>query len=256
MKIYVDGLLFLNFFFDFLLLLTVVVSLKRNVPMFKVILGAFIGSLSILVLFFKINSLELFLVKIILSILMIIVTFGFKNFKTFMINILVFYVVSILLGGFLYMLNIDFSYKHKGLIFFNKGLSINVIFLFIFAPIILYIYVWQEKMYRNKISNFHKTDVFIGQNVLHLNGYLDTGNTLLFKKRPVVITNVLNTFRNKKYYVPYTVIGGYGIIECIKVKIHVEDLGDFNDIYLGFSDKLNIAGADVLLNGLMREEIK
>ena len=53
MIIYIDGLLFLNFYLDFLLLLTVVVILKKNVKIFRIVLGAFIGSLTILVLFFK-----------------------------------------------------------------------------------------------------------------------------------------------------------------------------------------------------------
>ena len=64
MTVYIDGLLFLNFYLDFLLLLTVVVALKRNVKVFRIILGAFVGSLTILVLFFKIGSLELFFIKI------------------------------------------------------------------------------------------------------------------------------------------------------------------------------------------------
>ena len=55
MTVYIDGLLFLNFYLDFLLLLTVVVALKRNVKVFRIILGAFVGSLTILVLFFKIG---------------------------------------------------------------------------------------------------------------------------------------------------------------------------------------------------------
>lgn len=53
MTVYIDGLLFLNFYLDFLLLLTVVVALKRNVKVFRIILGAFVGSLTILVLFLK-----------------------------------------------------------------------------------------------------------------------------------------------------------------------------------------------------------
>ena len=43
MTVYIDGLLFLNFYLDFLLLLTVVVVLKRNVKLFRIILGAFFG---------------------------------------------------------------------------------------------------------------------------------------------------------------------------------------------------------------------
>ena len=132
MTIYVDGLLFLNFFFDFLLLLSVSVILKRNVSIFRIIIGAFIGSLTILILFFKITSFELFLIKVYLSIIMCLVSFGYKDLKYTLKNILFLYLVSIILGGFLYMINIEFGYKNKGLVFINNGFSLNVIFLIIF----------------------------------------------------------------------------------------------------------------------------
>lgn len=257
MTIYVDGLLFLNFYLDFLLLLTVVVTLKRNVKLFRVILGAFIGSLTILVLFFKIGSLELFFIKIYLSFIMCIVCFGYHNLKYFLINIGCFYVVSILLGGFLYFLNITFSYKQKGLVFFNDGFSINALFLIIVSPIILYFYIKQVKMFKQKIAYSFKTNIYIGRKVLNLNGYLDTGNTLCYKNRPVILTNIDNNFRNKKIYIPYIVIGGSGLLECIKVrKVEVVGIGVFENIYLGFSKDFKLSGADVLLNGMMRGDIK
>ena len=252
MTVYVDGILLLNFFFDFLLLLTTAIILKRNVKMFRIILGAFIGSLSILVLFFKINSFELFLIKVYLGFLMCIVTFGFKNIKYFGTNMGTFYVVSILLGGFLYYLNLEFSYKHDGLIFYHKGVSVNVIFLCIFSPIILYIYIRQVRMYKSRVCNCYKVRVYIGRKVLNLNGYMDSGNTLCFKGRPVIITNIDNQFRSKKYLVPYTSVSGVSLIECIRVsRVEVLGLGEFKDVYLGFSKNMNIFGMDILLNGMM-----
>ncbi len=256
MTVYIDGVLFLNFYLDFLLLLTVVVILKRNVKIFRVILGAFVGSLTILVLFFEISSLELFFIKIYLSFLMCILCFGYHNLKMFLTNIFVFYIVSILLGGFLYFLNITFSYKSVGLVFINEGLSINAIFLILVSPIILYLYVKQVKMFKRRISCFFKINIYIGRRVLKLNGYLDTGNTLSYKKRPVILTNIDNSFRNKKIYIPYIVIGGTGILECIRVrKVEVIGIGVFENVYLGFSKDFKAFGCDVLLNGLMKGDI-
>ncbi len=252
MTIYVDGLLLLNFFFDFLLLLTTSIILKRNVSMFRIILGAFIGSLSILVLFFKVGNFELFLIKIYLAFLMCIVCFGYKNIKYFLVNFFSFYMVSIVLGGFLYYLNLEFSYKHSGLIFYHKGVSINIIFLVIFTPIILYIYIKQMKMFKNKVINLYRVNIYVGRRVLNLNGYLDTGNTLMFKNRPVIITNIDNVFKNKRYLVPYTTVSGVSLLSCIKVRrVEVIGLGDFENIYLGFSKSMNLFGVDVLLNGMM-----
>ena len=253
MTVYIDGLLFLNFYLDFLLLLTVVVILKRNVKLFRIILGAFFGSLTILVLFFEIGSLELFFIKIYLSFIMCIVCFGYHNLKSFLINVGCFYMVSILLGGFLYFLNITFSYKNNGLVFFNNGISVNALFLILVSPIILYFYIKQMKMFKSKVVCFFKTNIYVGKKILNLNGYLDTGNTLSYKNRPVILTNIDNNFRNKKIYIPYIVIGGSGVLECIKVrKVEVIGIGVFENVYLGFSKDFKLAGADVLLNGLMK----
>ena len=255
MTIYVDGLLFFNFFFYFLLLLSVSIILKRNVSIFRVMIGAFIGSLTILILFFKITSFELFLIKVYLSIIMCLVSFGYKDLKYTLKNILFLYLVSIILGGFLYMINIEFGYKNKGLVFINNGFSLNVIFLIIFSPIVLYIYVKEMKSYKAKIGNYYKVNIYVGKKVLNLNGYLDTGNTLKYKGRLVILTNIKNSFKNKIYMIPYMGASGYGVLECIRVrKVEVLDLGVFEDVYLGFSKTLNLKEADVLLNAFMREE--
>ena len=122
----------LNFFFDFILLLSVSILLRRNVSIYKIMGGAFIGGISIIFLFIELNNLTLFFYKLIISILMILISFGYKNIKYTFKNILYLYTASIILGGFLYFLNVEFAYKQYGLVFIHQGLSINVIFLIIF----------------------------------------------------------------------------------------------------------------------------
>ena len=250
MKVYIDLLLFLNFAFDLLLLLTTSIVLRRKTLIINIIIGAFIGSLSILILFFNVNNIQLFLIKVYLSIIMCLVTFGYKDLKYTITNIFSFYLVSILLGGFLYLLNIEFSYDHSGLIFYHNGLSINVIFLFIIAPIILYIYVRQTRYLRNKIGNYYKVSFNIGRVNYNYMGYLDTGNTLKYKGVPVIIINKKIKSKKKKTMIPYFGIGSAGILECIFVKIYVCDLGEF-DVWLGYNENFKISGAEVLLNGEM-----
>ena len=69
----------LNFFFDFILLLSVSILLRRNVSIYKILGGSFIGGVSILFLFIDLNSLTLFIYKFMISILMILVSFGYKS---------------------------------------------------------------------------------------------------------------------------------------------------------------------------------
>ncbi len=256
MTVYIDGLLFLNFYLDFLLLLTVVIILKRNVRIFRIVLGAFTGSLTILVLFFDITSLQLFFLKIYVSFIMCIVCFGYKDLKSFLINVCCFYMISILLGGFLYVINDSLVYDNHGIVFFKNDFSLNILFLIIVSPIVMFLYVKQIKMFKKKINFTFKTNIYIGRKVLRLNGYLDSGNVLSYKNKPVILTNIDNNFRNKKIYIPYIVIGGTGLLECIKVrKVEVVGLGIFENIYLGFSKDFKLFGADVLLNGMMKGDM-
>ena len=52
-KVYLDLIMIINFFIDFLLLLGVSIILKRKVKINRIILSAFIGGISILFLFMK-----------------------------------------------------------------------------------------------------------------------------------------------------------------------------------------------------------
>ena len=93
MKIYIDLVMIINFFLDYLLLLSVSILLKRRVKMIRIIMGAFIGGLSILCLFININSIELFIIKIVISIMMILISFGYQNIKYTLSNIGCLYIV-------------------------------------------------------------------------------------------------------------------------------------------------------------------
>ena len=215
MKIYVDLVLFLNFAFDFILLLSVSILLRRMVSINRLLIGAFVGSLSILLLFVKINSFNLFLLKLFISIVMILISFGYKSKKYFFNNIGFLYMSSIVLGGFLYFLNIQFSYKNEGLIFFHKGLSINFIFLIIFSPIIIYTYVKQGLNLKHNYNKYHKVKMYLNQQQINCVGYIDTGNKAIdpyLKRRIIFINN--NIFINNEVYilVPISTINSKGMI--------------------------------------------
>jgi len=63
---------------------------------------------------------------------------------------------SVILGGFLYFLDTEFSYKHEGLIFYFNALSINFILLLIISPIILYLYIRCLKKYKATYNYIYK----------------------------------------------------------------------------------------------------
>ncbi len=263
MKIYLDLVLFLNFAFDFILLLTVSVVLKRNVKLLRITLGALIGSITIIVLFIPFTTLTLFLVKIILSIIIILATFGIKDIKYILTNLFYFYITSIILGGFLYYLNIELSYKNIGMVFYHKGMGINYLFVLIASPIILLIYTKEMKKIKEVNSYNYKVDVYLkNKKIVRLNGFLDTGNTLLdpYKKRKVIITNsrVLASYMDETNYflVPYESVSTHGLLKCINVdKLYIEGLGIKTDVVVGVTkDKIKMNGIDCILNYLLLEE--
>ena len=256
MKIYLDLVMILNFIIDFILLMTVSIILKRNVSINRLLIGSFIGGLSILFLFINISSIELFIYKILISILLCLVTFKYVSIKYTLINLGYLYMTSIVLGGFLYLLNLEFSLKHIGLIFINKGISINFIFLIIISPVILYIYIKQSKSLKYNYNNYYSVKIIINKKEYNYIGYMDTGNILkdnltgkpviLIDKRKVLFKII--SFR----LIPYISINKKGLIKIIKPDKVILNNKEYN-VLLGIVDNINIDGVDIILNRYMEE---
>lgn len=253
MKIYLDLVFLLNFAFDFILLITVSFLLKRKTSFKRLILGALVGATTIFCLFIELTSIELFLIKFIMSILMILVAFSYKNMKYLIKNIGYLYMSSIILGGFMYYLNIEFSYKQEGLIFYHKGLSINFIVLVIISPIILYNYVKQERDIKKIKECYYKIKIYIKDSIFECIGYLDTGNTLEdpYFHKPILIINpkIINEENLKSIYVPVSTINDHQNMKCYFVdKVEIDGVGTRKKILVGVSSKkIGIDGVDALL---------
>jgi len=263
MKVYVDLVVFLNFAFDFILLLCVSFILKRHTSLKRITLGALIGSATISVLFVPFTTLTLFIMKIVLSILIVLITYGVKDIKYVLLNLFYFYITSIILGGFLYYLNIEFSYKNIGMIFYHKGLSINYLFIIIFSPIVLYLYVKEMQKYKIRNSLSYKVDIYLKSNrVVRLNGFMDTGNTLRepYNHKPVIIVNSKEIEEcaspGNFLLVPYESVSVSGFLKCVRVdKIHIDGIGTRTDVVVGIANaELKKNGVNCILNYLLMEE--
>lgn len=248
----------MNFVFDFILLLATSIILKRKVKIYKLVLGALFGSLSILFMFMKINSLELFILKFIISLIMIFISFGYKNLRYLIKNIYYLYTVSIILGGFLYFINITFSYKNEGLIFMNKGISINFIIAIFISPIIIYMYIKQVKELKNNYNNYYNVNINLDNQIINLTAFLDTGNKLIdpYKKSPIILVDksLINIDDKKILFVPYHTVNNSGILKCIKAnKIQINGT-NYNKRYLiGLSENIKIDGVNCILNEKLLE---
>jgi len=247
MKIYIDLLLLLNFIYDFLLLMTVSITLKRNTKIKRLLFSSLFGSLTTLVVLLPINKYLLLLLKIILGLFMTIICFGYKNFKYFIDNNIYLYMCSVILAGFLYFLKIEFN-------------NLCYVIILIISPIILYMYIKMQKELK-QIVNFYKKVIITFKNnkLLELDGFIDSGNRL---KDP--ITNKYIILVNKKkikgiynirspMYVPVKTVNKNSLLECIPIKNIIIDNKTYTNYILGLS-KNKFDNFDCLLNYSLLEE--
>lgn len=253
MTIYIDLVLFINFMFDFNLLLALNILLKRGKKLRWIILGALLGSLSVFLLFLHLNSFTLFLFKLIIAILMILIAFGYKDFQTFKDNLSYLYVLSIILGGGLYLINDHFGYKSSGLIFISEDYSINLILIIILTPTLLFLYLKESKKLKLNYSKYYKVDILLDDSIINLTAFLDTGNKLVdpITLRPIILVekNLINLDNKKIMYVPYNSLNNHNLLKCIKPKYIIVEGKKFKNVLIGLSEeKFNIPGINCILN--------
>lgn len=180
---------------------------------------------------------------------MIIVCFSYKSFKYTMNNFVYLIILSILLGGSLYLLNIEASKTIFGNSLMNRNIYIVLLLIVGFIVTVLYAkYIAKSK---KGVVNKYKTIIYVKNKPINLIGYLDTGNTLIYKNRPVLILNkYINIDFGKKFiYIPFATISGTSVIKCFLVKEVIVNKKRFNNIYIGIAnDKFYLNDADIILN--------
>ena len=259
MKLYLDLIFLINIWFDFLLLISVSVLLKRNVKLKRIILGSLFGGITIFILFIRLNGFELLIYKLITSIFMILITFSYKNFKYTLTNLGYFYLTSIILGGGLYLLSNSFV-SSSGFLLYSNGFSFNYLILIIISPIIIVFYLKQSFKLKDNYSNYHKVDILYKNKLYHLNGYLDTGNNLIdpYKKRNIILVNLNLEYKLEEIiYTPYESLNNQGVVKCLKPDKLFVDKQEFSNFLIGISnDKFRIDGINCILHNSMKGKLK
>ncbi len=251
MKLYLDLIFFLNFGFDFFLLYAVRKILKRTVKFYRLLLASLFGGLSIFTLFLPLTTFTLFLLKVALSILMVLIAFSYRNRRYFIKNMAYLYLVSIVMGGALYFINVQFSYKQEGILFYHNGFSINVFILLMITPFILYTYSKEMKSYKTKYTDLYEIEIVLknGQ-ILKKTAFLDTGNRLTDSlDRPIIIMNALEKVLEENYIlIPFRTIENSANLKCFeveKIKINGEEK---RKILLGISPTpIQMEGVDCII---------
>ena len=245
MIIYVDVVFVLNIIIDFILLMSVSIILTRNAKLKRIILGSIFGGVTTFLLFVNIDWILLTILKIIFGLIMILITFGFRNIKYTMNNMYYLLTTSFIVGGVMYLLKDKIIY--------------NYLVLLLTFFIVVYLYVKQVKKYHNSYSNYFKVQLFIKKKKYELTGFLDTGNKLSdpYKHRPVIVIDKrIKCHLDSYIYVPYKSLNNTSVLKCIKVDKIIIDKHLFKNYLVGFSkDKIQIDGVDCILHSKMKGEL-
>ena len=246
MTIYIDLVFFINLIMDFYILSGVKFLLKLQTKLYRIILGSIIGSSSILLLFLKLNTLELNIYKILISIIMTYVTFGKNKFFN---KLFYLYIISIIVGGSLYLINDSLGYKVDSFIFINNGYSINLIILLIISPLIIYLYIKEFLKFKKKINTTYNVIIKIKNKIINIEAFLDTGNKLIdpYFHRPIILLNkkYINLKKHKIIYVPFNSLNNNGILKCIIPEYILIDNKKYDKCLIGISENLKY---DCILN--------
>ena len=246
MIVYVDIVFLINLIMDFYILSGVKFLLRLDTKLIRIILGSIFGSISTLFLFLKLNIVELNIIKIIISLFMVLISFGKYKFFN---RLFYMYIVSIILGGSIYLINDSLGYEVFGFIFVNNEYSINLIILVFISPIIIYLYVREFLKLKKRLNTMYSVIIKFKNKEIRVEGFLDTGNKLVdpYFHRPIVLVRKsLISLKNRKiFYVPFYSLNNNGLLKCISCEYILINDKRYDDILIGISENLNI---DCVLN--------
>ena len=189
MTIYLDLIFLENFILNLIILYAVGIETKTKIKHLKIILASIVGSLYAIITFtIKNKFVSSIMMKIILSIIMVYISFNSKNYKELIKKTLFFYFTSFAFGGgalaVIYMVNTEKISIQNGIISGNYSVfTITCGVMIAFVVTLL-----SFKLIKNKISKndlIRNITIKINNKYIKVKAMIDTGN---FLKEP--ITNI------------------------------------------------------------------
>ncbi len=222
MTIYVDVVLIENLLMNYIILFATAIILKIQVKQIRLIIGSLVGAIYTIISY--VSGLKIysnFFLKLILSIIIIYISFNPKSLKKLLKFTLIFYLTSFVFGGaafaLIYVVKPQELLENNGLILNVKSLRV----IFMSAIIAFIIIIIGFKIVKNKISAkdmYCDIEIKINNKKIETKAMIDTGN---FLKEPITNTPVIVMEHTLLY-------------ECIPKEIlnHIEDIlgGDFSGI--------------------------
>ncbi|WHY02299.1 sigma-E processing peptidase SpoIIGA [Neobacillus sp. DY30] len=204
MSVYLDVIWALNLLFDSLLLYLSAIFLKRQIRIWRIIAGGLIGSLIILLSFTPIHTYSNHPIsKLLFSVAMVLVVFGYKRLSFFIKALMTLYVTTFLIGGSLigahYFVQFDSEMSTKVMIASVTGFGDPISWLFVLVGFPV---AWHfskrniESMEMTKIQfdQIVNVTLIINNESFTFKGLVDSGNQLYdpLSKLPVMFVSIKN----------------------------------------------------------------
>ncbi len=178
--------------------------MKRQVSIWRITAGGIIGSIIVLLAVTPLQSISGHpLTKLLFSIVMVFIAFGYKRFRYFISGLMTFYFTTFLIGGALigthYFVNFDFKLSSSVMLASVKGFGDPISWMFVLLGFPI---AWHfsksniERIETVKIqaNHFVKVKIQLDDLKLELTGLVDSGNQLYdpISKAPVMFVSIKN----------------------------------------------------------------
>ncbi len=262
MVVYIDYIFLENLIMDFLLLYGTKNIVKEKTKVIKITLASILGSVYVCIMYLlKLEFFNYAVCKILLSFVMVYITFMPKKISIYLKEIFIFYFISIIHTGTYLVLALMFN--------LNMNSTVIKIGLYLFGYLFIYIIqkqVW--KMFKTKLKKSELVyDVYLnnGDKYITYKGFVDTGNNSkdLSTGRAIFYADKkdnLNLVGKEKVDIHVNTVKGK---ECIvgymfdNVIIQKGENISFTNVIVCFTDEKikNNLGCDMILNYETYEEL-
>ena len=192
MTVYVDVIFLENIIINYIILYVTGIISKTNIKQLKILLGSIIGATyAIIYYILNLKIYSSFIIKIILSIIIIYVSFNPKKFKILFKQVILFYLISFVFAGatigIIYMVNFQNITIQNGVLVGNytiRTILIGIIIAYFLVMI-------GEKIIKTKFSKkdmICDIEVNFENKKIKTKALIDTGNML---KEPITNTSVI-----------------------------------------------------------------
>ena len=186
MTIYLDLIFLENVFMNSIIMYATVIILKKEIKILRILLGSIIGAIYACV--YYISNMKIYsniILKIILSLVIVYISFGSKGIKEFLRELLIFYLTSFTFGGVTFALLYFISPEN---VLFENGSLVGIYplkMILIGGLIGFFIIIISFKSIKNKLSKkdmLCNISIVFEKRKVDINAIIDTGN---FLKEPI-----------------------------------------------------------------------